>query len=256
MSTKYRILARFAHMRFNGCMTREKTPAPARTRVDEVRRLLRADILNGRIPAGARLPFAELASRYQVSSGVMREVLPRLVGEGLAVSEPQLGFRVVSVSTADLIHLTETRVLIETMTLRRSINEGDLAWESRLLASHHTLASIPVTDAASGEVLLEWLDAHAAFHRTLLDGCANVRLRDVASALRDSGEIYRCSAKGAEREAGRDVPAEHRRILDAALARNADAAVLELAAHIELSARLLLDRMADDEASGGKVPRS
>src|SRR5579875_3771915 len=97
------------------------------------------------------------------------------------------------------------------------------------------------------EISEAWLEAHAAFHRTLLQACPNTWLTKTADLLRDSTEIYRCwSAQfGHERnrsghELSRDVASEHRRILNAALARDADEAAAALSEHIERTTKILL----------------
>src|SRR5256885_13921115 len=103
----------------------------AKTRADLIYQQLRSDILTGRLCPGQRLPFAELCERYDVSIGVLREVLPRLTEQGLVSAEPQIGFRVMSVSEDDLVQLTEARVTIEAFVLRQSIEHGDLRSEER-----------------------------------------------------------------------------------------------------------------------------
>ena len=214
-------------------------PDSPKSRVDEIYRRVRTDILSGRHEPGSRLLTAPLCARYDISSGMLREVLPRLAGEGLVVAEPQRGFRVAEVSVEDLRQLTEARVLIESVTLRQSIEHGDVEFESDLVATHHTLVRTPVTDD-SGAINDHWLDAHAAFHRKLLAGSPNVRLRTIADTLRDATEVYRCWSSTLGDERDRDVPAEHRRILDATLARDADLAVAELTEHIEHTTRVLM----------------
>src|SRR5437867_10636432 len=153
----------------------------AKTRADLIYQQLRADILSGRLCPGQRLPFAELCRRYDVSIGVLREVLPRLTEQGLVSAEPQIGFRVMSVSEDDLVHLTEARIHIETLVLRQSIEGGDLSWESAVLAAHHTLARTPVC-TGNGEGNTGWLEAHAHYHETLLAASPNRRLRTIANS--------------------------------------------------------------------------
>ncbi|CAM2769122.1 GntR family transcriptional regulator [Prescottella defluvii] len=209
------------------------------TRADEIHARLRADILGGALAPGEKLAFGRLQERYGVSTGVLREVLPRLVEQGLAVSEAQLGFRVVPVSVPDLSELTETRVFIESEALRQSIAHGDIEWESAVLAARHTLARTPAVDA-DGRVTEAWLSAHGNFHGTLLRACPNGRLVRIAESLRDVSEVYRCwSVRGAE-SGRRDVGAEHDRIAAAAVDRDADRAVHELRRHIELTTALLI----------------
>lgn len=209
------------------------------TRADEIHARLRADILGGVLAPGEKLAFGQLQVRYDVSTGVLREVLPRLVEQGLAVSEAQLGFRVVPVSVPDLAELTETRVFIETEALRRSVAHGDVEWESAVLAARHTLSRTAAVDAA-GRVSDAWLSAHSGFHATLLQACPNTRLVRMARSLRDISEVYRCWSVRSPESVARDVDAEHGRIAEAALARDADRAVEELRRHIELTTTLLV----------------
>ena len=80
----------------------------------------------------------------------------------------------------------------------------------------------------------------SAFHLALLAGSANVRLQAIASALRDATEVHRCWSTKIGDGRARDVAAEHRRILEATVARDGDRAVAELTLHIEHSARILI----------------
>lgn len=220
-------------------------PSASKTRPNQIYDLMRMDILSGRLVPGERLPFAELSSRYQASAGVLREVLPRLVEQGLVTSEPQLGFRVITLSETDLLELTEARVLVETIVLQQAIEHGDVAWESRLVASHHTLTRTPST-SDDGRINDEWLKTHAALHRVLLEGSPNRRLRTVAENLRSAAELYRCWSRPQAREAKRDIAGEHKRIVDAALARERERAVAELTEHIVRTTTLLLPGAQND----------
>jgi DNA-binding GntR family transcriptional regulator len=171
--------------------------------------------------------------------GVVREALTRLAAEGLVESEPQYGFRVMPVSPDDLRHLTEARRAIEPLVLRLAVQQGGLAWEAQVVAAHHRLERTPQQAANDPHRLSEqWAEAHAEFHRTMLMGCPNPRLRAVASSLRDATELYR--RWSASLDHGRDVPAEHRAMLDAVLAQDADAAAEALSAHIQHTTDLLL----------------
>ncbi|GAB2665910.1 GntR family transcriptional regulator [Prescottella soli] len=209
------------------------------TRADVIHARLRADILGGALAPGEKLAFGQLQARYDVSTGVLREVLPRLVEQGLAVSEAQLGFRVVPVSVPDLMELTETRVFVESEALRRSIAHGDVEWESAVLAARHLLSRTPTVDA-DGRVAEAWLAAHSGFHGVLLRACPNTRLVRIAESLRDVSEVYRCWSGRAAESSARDVDAEHGRIAAAAVERDADRAVDELRRHIELTTELLV----------------
>jgi DNA-binding GntR family transcriptional regulator len=222
----------------------------ARTRAEAVYRALRADILAGRVLPGSRLRFADLCTRYEASMSVLREGLSRLAEQGLVVSEPQHGFRVTPVSVEDLRDLTDARVAIEGLVLRRAMAEGDVAWESRLVAALHVMERTPMMSADDPDLFNEdWTAAHAAYHTALLDGCANERLRAVAAGLRDAAELYRRWSKLFDGGRSRDIPAEHRAIVAAVLARDADRAVALLAEHVSYTTEILLEAAAAQELS-------
>ncbi|MFF8899950.1 GntR family transcriptional regulator [Streptomyces lydicus] len=210
------------------------------TRVEDVFQRLRADILNGRHEPGSRLRVEALKDHYGASSGVLREALPRLVGQGLATFAPQQGFRVMEVSPAALRDLTDARVVIETHVVREAIEHGTIAWESDLLAAHHNLARTAFADE-NGAINESWLSAHTRFHETLLAGCPNYHLREVASQFRDSAEVYRCWARTPTEHSPRDVPAEHKLICERAIARDIEGTVEALREHIELTTALMLE---------------
>jgi DNA-binding GntR family transcriptional regulator len=200
---------------------------------NETYQQVRADILTGVLVPGERLQLAGLAKNYQVSSGVLREVLPRLVGEGLAKSQPQVGYSVVSISIEDLLQITECRLTIESIALRQAIEHGDLGWEARVLAAHHVLSKTTASTDGSMQ-LVEWIHAHASFHRELLSGCPNERLCSVAATMRDLTDMYlQWSIRASHR---RDARAEHQALVDAALSRDADQAVRCITDHIQRTA--------------------
>ena len=86
-----------------------------------------------------------------------------------------------------------------------------------------------LTDAVPSRVSDDWESAHGAFHRAVIAGCGNARLVEITDGLRDCAELYR--RWSGPRDPERDVSGEHRRILDAALARDGDEAAAALRDH-------------------------
>src|SRR3954447_15366630 len=127
---------------------RHRSPLAAITRGEQVFSQLRADILSGRVLPGTRLRFADLTERYDCSTSVVREGLTRLAEQGLVEAEPQHGFSVTSLSDDDLDDLTTARCELEGLVLRMSIEHGDIAWESEVVAAHHALDRTPMANAA------------------------------------------------------------------------------------------------------------
>jgi len=220
--------------------------ATTRTKAERVYELLRADILAGRLQPGSRLRYAELCDRYETSTGVLREAMLRLSEQGLVKGEPQQGFQVVDLSIEDLRDLTGARVVLESLALRSALADGDIEWESRILASHHRLSRTAQYDADDPDRLSdEWVAEHAEFHRALLDGCTNRRIKEIARSLRDSAELYRRWSLPLGKGADRDVAAEHDQLLQAVLDRDTDRAVQSLTNHITATSNILLDSYAD-----------
>lgn len=224
------------------------------TRAEAAYQAIRKDILAGRLRPGDKLRFADLCDRYEASMGVLREGLSRLVEQGLVTTEPQHGFRVAPLSAEDLHDLTHARVVLEATVLREAIAHGDLAWEAQLVAAHHTLERTAMIDDADPDLINEeWTAAHAAYHSALLDGCPNARLRAVATSLRDSAELYRRWSRPLGHDEHRDIPGEHARIVEAALARDEEQAVALLVGHIQHTTDVLLSAVAPD-GGGASAP--
>jgi DNA-binding GntR family transcriptional regulator len=219
---------------------RHRAPLAALTRTEQVYKQLRADILAGRLLPGTKLRFADLTERYDCSTSVVREGLTRLAEQGLVQSEPQHGFHVTPLSLDDLEDLTEARCEIEGLVLRVSIEHGDIAWESDVVAALHALERTAMT--AEGESVMmseEWTRAHARFHGALLAACTNQRLRNMALSLRDAAELYRRWSRPVGHDEDRDVRSEHRALADAALRGDATEAVRLLESHLRRTSRAL-----------------
>jgi DNA-binding GntR family transcriptional regulator len=200
---------------------------------------LRGDLLACRLMPGHRLKIRGLCDRLRVSPAAVREALSRLTADGLVVSEAQKGFRAAPVSLDDLHDLTETRIQIETMCLRRAIEAGGIEWETRLVAAYHRLSRTP--ERVSGDELQvsdEWADAHAEYHAALVGGCDNRWLLRLRATLFEQSERYRrlSVAAGGIKGIKRDTASEHREILEMTLARNGEQACQLLTRHFSLTA--------------------
>jgi DNA-binding GntR family transcriptional regulator len=224
-------------------MTTRTTP---RSLTERVYQCLRADILAGRFSPGQRLRPTDLAAVNGVSLNVVREALNRLAGERLVQASPQQGFAVVQLSAPDLDDLTDVRVLVETAALRRSIEHGDLAWESALVAAHHRLANTPMTDADPDQLSDEWMHAHNAFHAATMCACGSPRLVDIAAVLGESAAMYRYFSQRYD-HGKRDVAGEHRAIFEATIARDADLACRLHAEHIQRTAEIVTQALTQSQ---------
>jgi len=214
---------------------------------------LRADILACRLLPGRKLKIGELCTRLGVSLGAVREALSRLAAEGLVLAEAQRGFQVTPVSAVDLADLTWTRIEIETLAIRQAIAVGDVRWEADIVATFHQFSRVPERDPMDPARLNdEWVELHKAFHAALVQACDKSWLKRLRTMLYAQSERYRRLSVPVRR-GKRNVVAEHRAIMDAVLARDADRACALMAEHLSLTTRILLEAgLADGMEPTGK----
>jgi DNA-binding GntR family transcriptional regulator len=227
----------------------ERAPdlAQARTQARRAYLALRDRILVGALPPLARLKIVDLAAELDISPGAVREALAQLTTDKLVQAQEQRGFRVAPISLEELDDLTQTRIQIETLALRQSIERGGEAWETELRAAHRALEAVP-PGLGDGDGALR----HARFHDALVAGCGSPSLMRVRAGLYDLAERYRAFALlGAPTR--RPVADEHAAIAAAALSRQPDVAAAAMVHHIGLTARLVreaLNALADTAAAG------
>lgn len=212
----------------------------SQSRTEHVFEALRHDLLESHIQPGERLKLVELAERFGISQTVVREALTRLSEQGLVQANPKKGFMVMPLSVDDLIDLTRVRIRLETMALRDSIENGDLAWETGVVAAHHVLERTPFVTAGPAEATT-WRQCHRAFHQALCAGTGSPRLEDLVTSLRDSADLYRMWSGALGNDKTRDIAHEHKAMMDAALAHDADTAVRLLTEHISRTTQALLE---------------
>jgi len=230
----------------------------ADTLVVDVHAQLRDDIFNRRLRPGERLKPNDLAGRFGVSIGVMREALGMLAAQNLVRIERNRGFHVIELSAQYLTDLTAARKINEGAALRLSVRRGSVTWEAAVLAAHHRLASepmrLPGEPGTPGVRNNGWAAAHLAFHYKLIEACENRVLLDICLRLSDAAELYRAWSGPGGEAASRNIAAEHRALLDAALAHEADLAGALFEAHVDRTAAILLggiratQQSADDAA--------
>lgn len=210
---------------------------------------LRRDIIKGTLVPGQPLRLDPLKQRYGMGFSPLREALTRLEGERLVVAEALKGFSVAPLSLAEMWDIIETRIVVESEALSRSIRVATDSWECDIVGQLHTLtlqARRLSADAPATAADLDTLEKrHQAFHRALIAGCGSSWLLDFAEKLYISAERYRyltlLSAAGG---ADRDVSGEHAALAEAAIGRDESRALELLERHYrntgeEVEARLL-----------------
>jgi DNA-binding GntR family transcriptional regulator len=221
-------------------MNEASTASTARSLTSLAFERIRSDILNARLRPAEKLRIQALSERYGIGATAVREALSRLVTDGLVESEDQRGFCVAPVSKADLIDLTDTRIEIEGLALRRSIARGDLDWEAQILSSYHRLSRTPPPTTVENH--LAWAAAHRRFHESLVSHCGSAWLLRLCSMLYDKSERYRNLAEARTKPGMRDTVNEHKALMKAvAMDRDAEKAIKLLGEHFRKTAAVSLD---------------
>ena len=131
---------------------------------EQIARQLRADIINGVLTEKTKLKEQELAARFNVSRGPVRDVLLQLTKEGLLISKNNCGVIVNSAPKAELQPLmVNLRVKIESHAIKITINE---LTEEDFIHLDNILATM--TKAFEEENYSLVTETDMAFHRYLV----------------------------------------------------------------------------------------
>jgi DNA-binding GntR family transcriptional regulator len=189
----------------------EKTMTEISSRTAWAEERLRSTIVSGELAPGARVRVEELAHRWKVSPTPLREAVRTLAGEGLITLRPQRGARVAEISADEMQDVYATRVLLEPIVLRLSLERADEAWAERLGAA---FAALEAALAASPEGPLDLEPAHSAFHRALRAAAGSPSLLRICDQLTTQSLRYEVLTRASPVN-GLD---EHRELYEAGLA--------------------------------------
>jgi DNA-binding GntR family transcriptional regulator len=195
---------------------------------------LRAEILDGSIAPGARLRQDELAARFGTSRIPVREALRQLEAEALVISDAHRGARVAPLTLDETLDRMEIRIALECRALRLAVSAmSDLDFE---------LLEQILDGYDRSEDPAEWTAANWAFHTALYAPAARPTLLALIQAnVANVGRFLRLKLS---RATGKERPQqEHREILAACRAGDADGAAALLELHIERSRKSLVAAM-------------
>ena len=163
----------------------------------------------------------------------------RLTAEGLVEATAQRGFRVTSATEDDLRDIALVRSQIEKLALMLSIEHGNVEWEGRVIAAHHKLqkAEQAVASAADDLVALQWDEACRVFSATLIDACDSPRLIDLHRKFFDQSRRYRLAQLREGQLNFLQRKKRHQELLEAALSRNTEQALMILQQEIDAELR-------------------
>lgn len=210
---------------------------------DDVYEAVKAMLMDQVVPAGDRISIDGLARDLGVSPTPVREALTRLESEGLATKEPLKGYRSAPLLTRDeFLDLYHFRLLIEPWSARQAAERIDADGRAQVTAELATATAPQSTDYEG----YRWLTAHdARFHRLVAHLSGSRQVEQAFVRTHCHVHIFRLHF---ERATGTETVHEHRRIADALLAGDGDAAEDAMRAHLDAAMSVRMSGLFDDPA--------
>lgn len=188
-------------------------------------------ILEGELNAGERLNESDLALRFGVSRGPIREALRTLEESGLVQQQRNRGVFVREISVQEADDIYELRELLDELVgrkLAKSITVEQLEQLRALLGK--------MDEATSKQDVNRYYQLNLHFHDLMVTFAGNPKLTETYARLVKVLLLFR--QRGLQQGGGLPVSIhEHHAILDAIASRDADRAGQQMREHVRASRR-------------------
>ena len=201
---------------------------------------IKEDIILGRLEQGSKIKEEELARRFGISRGPLREAIQRLEGSKLVVRMPRAGVRVVTLDQKMLAEIYVVREALEGMSARlaaRNMPTEDIDALWQLLEQHQQNI-----DQADGKTYFQKegdLDFH---YRIALNSQNDWLLRLLGGELY---QLLRMCRQRSSTSPSRPVKAlkEHQMIVEAIANRDEELAELLMRRHVSGSWQIVKETL-------------
>lgn len=197
--------------------------------LDQVRRM----IITGDLRPGVPIRQTALSEQLGVSRVPLREALKILEGEGQVSYHPHRGYCVAELSIADLVEIYRIRRLLESEAARVAVDRIGKEDMRRIVEAQRDIEA-----AAEAEDVRLMTAANRRFHFALLEASGMPHLVRLIRLMWDATDAYRV-VYVEDTGNRRRVEREHRAIIRALKAKDADRLVALLDDHREHTVRAL-----------------
>ena len=200
---------------------------------------IRDEILRGTYQPGQRLRLNELAERFEVSNMPVREALRHLETEGIVTNIPHKGAVVARLSADEMQDIYDIRIALETLATRLAVPR----------MSDETIVALEGWIAAMDEqmdTVATFIKLNHSFHETLYAASGRKLLCEMIENLRYRMHHYMHAFK-LELGDMAQIQAEHRQILAACAAGDADLAATLIHDHVAAVGRAIVEYTRQDE---------
>ncbi|TFG91063.1 MAG: GntR family transcriptional regulator [Syntrophobacterales bacterium] len=159
----------------------------------DIYKLLRDEIVQGRLNPGERLVEKDLCERLGTTRGYVREALKLLGVDGFVKLSPGRGATVVKISSQKVKDLYEILAVLEAKSVELAAPPLDASDIDKLIEINTALKScISTEDRASARST--WQEKNVQFHRIFAEKTGNRELQEMLEGLRwrtfDSRYLY------------------------------------------------------------------
>ena len=215
------------------------------TLTDRVFETLCSAIVEGDIPADSKISEPDLAKRLQVSRASLREAIGRLEACNLVTRKPNVGARVIDLSSDQLLEIYHVREALEGMAARlaaQHMTEPEIDELKALVTKHGQQI-----EQGAGDTHFQHV-GDLDFHLLIVQGSHNSRLIKLfQNDLYHLVRMYRHQF-GLTSQRTKPALAEHRYIVDVIAAGDSEMAELMMRRHVRAS-RENLERMLGSHPS-------
>jgi len=210
-------------------ITRVEPLSEAGTLASRTYESIKADIIDGTLPQGSKIVESDLALKYGISRGPLREAIHRLEQIKLVIRVPHAGSRVVTLSTKMMEDIYTARESLEGMAARlatRLMSDDEIRSLEALLDRHEediSNAQGKIYFQSEGDIDFHYRIAVASQNQWILENL--------------NGELYQLIRMGRS-QSGR-IPsrptaalAQHRQITEAIAQRDEELAEMLMRRHI------------------------
>ena len=198
---------------------------------------MRRSIIMGQRESAERLNIEDIAQEYNTSVTPVRDALQMLSHEGLVVIKPRSGYFVTTITLKQLRDLLDVRRILELSAIERVVLRITEEQIHKLETVH---AGYTGDDDESYD---RYTDENRKFHYLLAKAGGNNELADLVGKLHD--QLARFMVM---RRAGKTMEITHKRILDAVIAHDTEAARQALLDDIDRAHEAILDTIMEEDS--------
>lgn len=203
---------------------------------DEIVEDIRTKILDEKLEQGQSLVEREMCATYRVSRTPMREILWKLVSDGVVEHRPSYGFSVRKLNWEQIFEIFETREAIEGMAARLACQRSESGLIDQLKSLKAELEEIdidrdPKTGGSIGRKM----------HKLIIDGASNKLLGDFYKKIE---YLAKLTTNISTRSPGIETESKkyHLAVMQAIIDGDAEKSELYMREHLRLTCRKIIEK--------------